>query len=94
MSSGEIVNNETEHRFELVEEGATAYASYEVHEGIVTFTHTIVPEEIEGRGVGSRLVRHALDAAREAGYKVVPQCYFVRGYIDRHPEYRGLLAER
>ncbi len=88
----EVTNEEGRRRFELEEEGETAFITYVVAGERITLTHTIVPPDIEGRGVGSRLVRGALDAVREQGLKVVPQCSFVRGYIERHEEYRDLLA--
>lgn len=88
----EVTNEEGRRRFELEEEGETAFITYIVEGERITLTHTIVPPDIEGRGVGSRLVRGALDAVREQGLKVVPQCSFVRGYIERHEEYRDLLA--
>ena len=58
----------------------------------IVFTHTLVPHAIEGKGVGSKLIRAALDSARDQGLKVVPQCPFVAVYIDRHPEYRDLIG--
>ena len=88
----EVTDNESHRRFELEEEGETAFVTYVTEGERITLTHTIVPEEVEGRGVGSRLVRGALDRVRERGLKVVPQCSFVRGYIERHEEYRDLLA--
>ncbi len=57
----------------------------------IILTHTEVPEEMEGHGVGSTLVRHALDDARERGLVVQPQCPFVRSYIERHDEYADLV---
>lgn len=79
-------------RFELEEEGRVGYLSYIREGGEIVFTHTIVPEEMEGRGVGSRIVKSGLDYARAEGLMVVPQCSFVRGYIERHEEYRDLVA--
>lgn len=88
----EVVENEEKHRFELGEEGEKAVLTYLRSGETMTLTHTIVPPEVEGQGVGSRLVRGALDAVRERGLKVVPQCSFVRGFIERHPEYQELVA--
>ena len=88
-----VTDNVSRRRFELEEEGETAFVTYVVEGERMTLTHTIVPPEIEGRGVGSRLVHGALDAVRERGLKVVPQCSFVRGYIERHEEYRDLVAD-
>jgi hypothetical protein len=88
----EVRNNEARNRFELVVDGATAVAQYTLDEGVIHFTHTIVPREVEGRGIGSRLVKGALDEARRRGLRVDPVCPFVRAYIERHPEYRDLMA--
>ena len=58
----------------------------------VVLTHTEVPDAISRRGIGSRLVRAALDDARAHQLRVVPRCPFVDAYIDRHPEYRALVT--
>ena len=93
MAEGaEVTNNEARNRFELVVDGATAVAQYTLDEGVIHLTHTVVPLEVEGRGIGSRLVKGALDDARRRGLKVDPVCPFVRAYIERHPEYEDLLA--
>ncbi|WP_156680953.1 GNAT family N-acetyltransferase [Sphingomonas profundi] len=81
----------SESRFVLKEAGGTAFAAYQRRGESIVFTHTEVPDALAGHGVGSRLVRGALDAARAEGLTVVPECSFVRDYIDRHPEYRDLL---
>ena len=90
-NQNEVSQNEAEHRYEMEVEGQTAFAQYNLNGSIITFTHTIVPEELEGQGIGSRLVAAALDDARAQDLKVVPMCSFVRGYIERHPEYQDLL---
>jgi predicted GNAT family acetyltransferase len=92
MMTSDVSNVEAKHRFELQEEGGTAFVTYLLEGDTITFTHTIVPEEMEGRGVGSKLVRGALDEARERGLKVVPNCSFVRHFIDSHEDYQALLA--
>jgi hypothetical protein len=85
-----ITHNSASHRFELQVEGHTAYEEYFfIPEGVV-FAHTIVPPELGGRGIASRLVQHALDWARNQGLKVRPDCSFVRAYMDKHPEYEDM----
>ena len=81
--------NEPEHRFELIVDGHMAYEVFERFPGGIAYEHTIVPEVLEGQGVGSRLVRHILDYAAANGLKVRPDCPFVKAYIDRHPEYQA-----
>jgi predicted GNAT family acetyltransferase len=89
----EVKDNPAKQRFELEVEGHTAFAAYERRPGVITFTHTVVPEELGGKGVGSRLAKAALDAVRAEGLKVVPQCPFIAAYIKKHPEYQPLVVE-
>ncbi|MEU1870480.1 putative GNAT family acetyltransferase [Streptomyces ambofaciens] len=60
---------------------------------LVAFVHTEVEAEHEGRGVGSALVRTALDEARAADLRVLATCPFFAGWISRHPEYQDLLYQ-
>lgn len=90
--TGTVRDNRAEQEFELVVDGHRAVAAYQVEGDRIVFTHTLVPPEIEGRGVASKLIRTALDTARDRGLKVVPQCRFVRAYMEKHPETRDLLA--
>jgi predicted GNAT family acetyltransferase len=87
----EVVNNPAHHRFELVVEGHLAATYYKIADGVITFIHTEVPEELGGKGVGSKLIKGALDQVRAAGLKVIAQCPFVKAYIGKHPEYADLL---
>jgi hypothetical protein len=86
------VRDNTElHRFELDADGHVAFSNYSRANGILTIMHTEVPKALEGRGIGSTLIRGVLDAARREGLKVNPACPFAKAYIDRHPEYADLL---
>ena len=93
MVSDAIRDNVERHRFEVVEDGHLARADYVIDGDVITFTHTIVPPALEGRGIASRLIRHGLSEARTRGLRVVPQCPFVAAYIRKHPEWADLLAE-
>ena len=53
---------------------------------------TVVDPERSGQGIGSAIVRFALDDLRGRGMKVRPTCWFVKGWIERHREYADLLA--
>jgi predicted GNAT family acetyltransferase len=55
-------------------------------------THTEVPPEFEGKGVGSQLVKGALEIVKNDGKRVRPLCTFVAAYIKRHPEYQPLAV--
>ncbi|MES2750969.1 MAG: GNAT family N-acetyltransferase [Pseudomonadota bacterium] len=87
----DVTNNKTMKRYELEAEGHVAAAHYEIDGHVITFTHTIVPEELGGKGVGSKLVKGALNQVRADGLKVIAQCPFVKAYIGKHAEYVDLL---
>ena len=87
----DIVNNKTQHRYELTVDGHIAATYYEIADGVITFVHTEVPPELGGKGIGSRLIKGALDQVRAEGLKVIAQCPFVKGFIDKNPGYADLL---
>jgi uncharacterized protein len=86
-----VSNNTALHRFELAVDDHIAATYYERGDGIITFVHTEVPPELGGQGIGSRLVKGALDQVRADGLKVIAQCPFVKAWIDKHPDYADLL---
>jgi uncharacterized protein len=88
-----VTDNAQQSRFEMTVDGQTALLQYMERDGALYLTHTEVPTELEGRGIGSRIVKHALEQARSRGMKVAPWCAFVRAYIDRHPEYEELVVQ-
>ena len=87
----EVVNNRARHRYELAVDGHIAATHYQIADGVITFVHTEVPPELGGKGIGSKLIRGALDSVRADGLKVVPQCPFVKAFIDKNPDYQDLL---
>lgn len=89
----DIRHEPTAHRFAADVAGATAYITYRQSGGrVLDFDHTFTPPSARGGGIASQLTAHALRYARDGGYKVVPSCPYVARYIERHPEYRALLA--
>jgi predicted GNAT family acetyltransferase len=86
-----IENNDSAHRWEAHVDQHLAVAEYRRKANTIFFIHTEVPRELEGQGVGSRLVKTALDDARAQHLVVVPFCPFVAGYIRRHPPYKDMV---
>ena len=90
--STHIIHERDEHRYDIFLGSARgAYAEYELGDGVITFTHTVTDPQLRGKGLAGLVVGRALDDARAAGLRVVPQCWYVAQYIDRHPEYATLL---
>lgn len=78
-------NNPEKRRYEVRLGGETvAHADYRTITGAVMFTHTEVDEHLEGGGVGTKLIRFALEDTRAQGLLVIPMCPFVVAFIQRH----------
>ena len=89
-----VRDNPEESRYEIRDgERVLGFAAYQRRGDTVVFTHTEVDPDAGESGLGSTLVRAALDDVRARGGSVVPQCSFVHGWIDRHQEYADLVAD-
>jgi uncharacterized protein len=86
-----VTNNPAHHRYELAVDGHIAATYYSIADGVITFIHTEVPPELGGKGIGSKLIKGALDKVRTAGLKVIAQCPFVKAFIEKNPAYQDLL---
>lgn len=89
----EVTRNEAQEQWEAHAGGGMGVLTYSEQDGKLFLLHTEVPEALEGHGIAGRLVRTALDFAREHGKKVVPFCPYARTWIHRHPEYADVVAE-
>jgi hypothetical protein len=67
---------------------------YVLKHGRLALVHTEVLPSHEGRGIGSALVRYALDLARANGLRVIAVCPYVQSYLARHPEDDDIVVGR
>jgi predicted GNAT family acetyltransferase len=89
----DVKHNEAAGKYYAVTNGLESVCEYgRSGNGVLNFWHTYVPPELRGKGIAEELVRQALEDVLARGLKVVPSCWFVRLYIDRHPKYQPLLA--
>lgn len=79
-------------RFVTIVDGVLARLDYQLGEGTLAITHTVVPPAIGGRGIAAALVRAAVEFARDSGLKVIPACAYAEAWLRRHPEYDDLRA--
>ena len=91
-SGTQVVRNDEANRYEIVVDGKLAgFAEYMLTSGLITFTHTEVLPAFEGQGIGSKLAKGALDDVRSGDRRVLPLCPFIKGWIQRHPDYLDLI---
>jgi uncharacterized protein len=88
----EVADAPDRERYELSVEGeVVGFTSYRARPGLIAFFHTEVDERVQGRGLGDRLIRFALEDARARELEVLPFCPFVKAFIERHREFAALV---
>lgn len=90
----DVTDAPDQHRFEArTDDGNVAgFAAYRIDGGQLVFTHTKVDDAYEGKGVGSQLVRGALDHLRDRETSARSECSFINSWVEQHPEYQSLVA--
>ena len=84
-----ISHDENAHKFTTDVDGYRAELDYTQAGGVMTITHTRVPQAIGGRGIAAELMRAALSAAARAGWSVNPACSYAAAYMARHSQNAG-----
>lgn len=89
----EFIVNYDKKRFEFHTEGSVAFIDYILNnENVMFLTHTEVPKELGGKGIGKSIVQKSLEFIKENDYKLAPLCPFVAAYVKKNPEWGFLLA--
>lgn len=82
------------HRFEGVADGEVAgYVQYHRLDDAIVLMHTQVSDGFAGRGVGGALARAVLDRLRAEGTPARLYCPFLRGWVDKHPDYADAVTD-
>jgi predicted GNAT family acetyltransferase len=78
--------------FEMIENGARAWADYRVQDGRLIIPHVEADPALRGAGAAGRLMEGVIEAARQRGLKIVPLCGYADAWMRRHPETADLRA--
>jgi uncharacterized protein len=88
----EVKHNIEASRFEIDIEDNEAFCNYHISGNVITLIYVFTPPEYRGKGIAAQVAKYALDYARDNNLKVVPQCPYMRDYIERHEEYQDLVS--
>ena len=86
-----VVNNPSHSRYELAEEGVTAFANYRREGDVLSIPYVESPPELRGKGTAGRLMEGVAAHARAENLKIVPICGYAVSWFQRHPEHKDLL---
>lgn len=94
MENYKLIDNVALHQYEFRIGDLIPRIEYiKTKNGEIYLSHTEVPSALEGKGVGSSLVRLALEDIERQQLRLVPLCPFVAGYVQKHPEWKRLVME-
>ena len=89
-----ITDNTENERYELrIDDELVGILEYRGRGQHRALTHTEIFAGHEGQGLGSRLVKGALDDLRERQIEVTPVCPFVTSFLREHRDYVDLVSE-
>lgn len=89
-----LIDNTDDGQYEYHIETLRPHIEYKINnDNVIFLTHTGIPTQLQGRGIGTQLVADALEDIEQRGMKLVPLCGFVAGYIKKNPEWNRLLKE-
>lgn len=94
MAAYEVTNNTELEQFEIKDSGETAFLEYDIKEGNISILHTDVPDILGGKGIGSALVEHAFNYARQEKLGLKVYCSFAAVYAKRHPDWNDIIIPK
>lgn len=90
----EIIHRKKSQRFFLkIGRGKASYLKYTIGGNRMSIDSTYTPKEFRGRGYAGKLMKAAIEFAKENNLKIVPNCTYAQYYFEKHPELKELLAE-
>jgi len=87
-----VIHEKENERFVIYKDGTEAYIEYTSGDGELNLYHTHTDPELRGQGLAAQVVRAALEYIKENDLKVVPGCSYVQSFLERHEEYKELMA--
>ncbi|XP_035219042.1 protein NATD1-like [Stegodyphus dumicola] len=93
----QVIHNQKLKEFSLGSSKDKAVLQYkEISPSIIELEHTIVPESLQGQGIGKLLAEAALEYAIDMKLKVKVSCGFVKTYLEKYPkpEFKAVLLDK
>jgi predicted GNAT family acetyltransferase len=87
-----ITDNAAKQRYELIEQGQTAFADYRLAGNRLYIDYVFSPPALRGAGTAGRLMAGLAIDARRRSLKITPICGYAAAWLSRHPEYADLTG--
>lgn len=84
-----IEHQQDKQRFVIPFDGYQAVLEYQIHGKDIDFNRTFVPNELRGKGLAERLVRHGLKWAKNQDFTIQASCWYVQKFLKNQFQYMG-----
>jgi uncharacterized protein len=88
----DVIDNHEACRFEIVENGATAFADYAREDGVISIRYVFAPESLRGTGAAGRLMEGIVEQAKQNSEKIRPICGYAVSWLRRHKDHADLVV--
>ena len=88
-----VIHEKENDRFVIYKDSKETFVSYVLVEGKLNLNHTHTDLELRGQGLAAQVVRAALEYVKENNLQVIPGCSYVQSFLEKHDEYKELVAE-
>ncbi|MCU1551055.1 MAG: N-acetyltransferase [Glaciihabitans sp.] len=94
MVSKTIVHEPDANRYVLrIDDELVAVADYVINGTSISFNHTYTNPSLRGHGYAGEVVQFAVDDVETTtALRILPMCWYVGEWFDKHPERAGLLT--
>lgn len=76
-----VEHQQDKQRFVIPVNGHEAVLEYRLDGKNIDFNRTYVPDELRGKGLAERLVRHGLKWAKAQDYEIQASCWYVQKFL-------------
>jgi uncharacterized protein len=87
-SQRRVVRNVEKNRYDVFfDDELAGFTEYIERDNDTDFIHTEIDDAFAGKGLGGVLARQAIEDVIARGRTITAHCPFIRGWLDKHPEY-------
>ncbi len=95
MEISEITHDKENSQLTLEIDGARALIDYKIRNNRMYLTHSEVPVELRGNGIGKILIEKGLTKLVEEGYdkeyRIIAKCPFIKYYVAKNPKWAHIV---
>lgn len=89
----EIIHDKTGSRFLMNVDENEVYVLYSEDKETLDLYSTYTPPQLRGKGLAEKVVLAAFEYAKSKNLRVIPSCWYVRKFLDKHSEFQSMVVD-